>query len=71
MTLTPEDQALVNEALDAVISVATEARQADDLEAAKLALNRLWFTTHKAYETLRDAEDRTRRAALSTLEHAA
>jgi hypothetical protein len=64
-------QGNVEQALVQVMNLAIAARNAPDLDAAKKALNEVWFAAHLAQEAIIDAEKATREAALQALERAA
>lgn len=64
-------QGNVEQALVQVMDLATAARNAPDLDAAKKALNEVWFAVHIAQEALIDADKATREAALQAMERAA
>lgn len=61
----------VTEALAHVRQAAERAERADDLDAAKAALNSTWTCIRIALETINDAERATRAAALAKVERAA
>jgi hypothetical protein len=70
MTLDSATAATVQAAVNAVEQAAREAATAPDLAAMKVALNRVWFATHKAQEAINAADAQTRRAALAKLDMA-
>lgn len=67
MTLSDARQQTVNDALRRIRSEADAACAASDLDAAKAALNRVWFAVHDAHDTLTEAERETRREALARI----
>ena len=71
MNLSPERQEAIAATLAALVECAERARDASDTEAAKRALNNVWYAAHHATETIIEAERATRREALDKLEAAA
>ena len=67
MKMTPERHKAVSEALDAVWSAAAAAKAAGNTEAARAALNRVWFAVHTAQEVLTDAEQSTYRERVAEM----
>lgn len=71
MNLSPERQEAIAATLAALVECAERARDASDTEAAKRALNNVWYAAHHATETIIEAEKATRREALDGLEQVA
>lgn len=71
MTLPPTASGQVDAALRAVTEAAQTAQDTSDLEAAKRALNAVWWAVHDATETLNRAERETRFQPTFNVEKAA
>lgn len=71
MKLSPDRTDAVSRAIREIGRCVHDATNAPDTEAARKALNAVWFATHKAQELLNDVERATRDEALRQLEERA
>jgi hypothetical protein len=67
MKMDKSAEAAVTDALTEVCIAAKIAQTSPDLEAAKVALNRVWNAVHDAQALITKADNETRRAALARL----
>lgn len=71
MKLSPDRTDAVSAAIRAILRKVQDATLAPDLDAARKALNEVWFATHEAQQLINEAERATRAEALAALENAA
>jgi hypothetical protein len=69
--LSPDRSDAVSAAIREIARKVQDATLAPDTDAARRALNEVWFATHRAAELINEAERATRAEALQRLENAA
>ncbi len=65
MTYLPADQARIRGYLDALLEAAREASLANESEACKRALTRVWAINTRAFMAVQEGEDNARAEAWS------
>lgn len=68
ISLLPDAHAQVRAAVRAVVDHAHAVETATDLDAMKRQLSEVWHAVHQAHQTITEAEQRTRAAALAHIE---
>lgn len=71
MKLSEDRSDAISSAIREIGNRVHDATLAPDTEAARQALNAVWFATHRATQLINDAEEATRREALAKLGEAA
>ena len=67
--MSPEDEALVHEAIWRLEELVEKAKRTSDLDGKRRLLTNVWSATHSGIQLFNDIEQRTREAALRRLEH--
>lgn len=70
ITMSPEDEALLCEALRPIEELGRKAKGAPDLHSAQKLLDAAWSACRVARQLTNDIEERTREGALRRMENA-